>query len=262
MARRIKFEEKIEELNLIPIMNTVMILIPMLLLMVSFAEPGVINISSPRNAQSQTPEQEQPEEQVQVPKVVVYISSDGFRIGNTNPLTPMDQWQVFANPIEGCPGGAAAAGATPVAPHDLAQVPATVCLRDGVPPTERLVNRLDYASLYNQLVRVRMNPAWFDAFGEENNSVISILADPEVPYEVVVKVMDTARFFLDPSGGTLPPPTASSAAAQYMLNGGNGRPTPDQHDSTEYLDGPEEGTDYVELFPDPVLLLPRPGSAG
>lgn len=262
MSRKSKFEEKIEEINLIPIMNTVMILIPMILLMVSFAEPGVINISSPRNAQSQTPEQEQPEEQVQVPKLVIYISSDGFRVGNTNPMTPPEQWQVFANPIEGCPGGGAAVAAAPIAPHDLAQVPATVCLRDGVPPTERLVNRLDYASLYNQLVRVRMNPAWFDAFAEENNSVVSILADPEVPYEVVVKTMDTARFFLDPSGGTLAPPTASANASQYMLNGGNGRPTEADHNAVQYLDGPGEGKDYVELFPDPVLLLPRPGSAG
>jgi biopolymer transport protein ExbD len=262
MSRKSRYEEVHQELDLIPIMNTVMILIPMLVLMVSFAEPGVINISSPRQAQNTTPDPEQRPEEQQVPKVVVYISSDGFRVGNTNPLTPVEEFQQYANPIEGCAGGAAPGTGGVVAPHDLATVPATVCVREGVPATAALVDRLDYAGLYNQLVRVRMHPAWFDAFGEENNSVISILADPEVPYEVVVKTMDTARFFLATAGEGTAPPTAASNVSTYLLGGGQGRPTSEQLESTRYIDGPAEGMDFIDLFPDPVLLLPRPGAAG
>lgn len=261
MARKTTQPDIIQELDLIPVMNTVMILIPMLLLMVAFAEPGVINISSPRNAQSTTPENEEPQEPEQVPKLVIFVSNDGFRLGNMNPATPVDQWQTYANPIEGCPGGATAATG-PVAPHDLAQAPATICLRDGVDPGSALVNRLDYAGLYNQVVSVRLNPAWFDAFNEEGNDVVSILADPEVPYEAVVKTMDSVRFFVNPTEAEIAPPTAAASLATYLLGGGTGRATLEQLENAKYVDGPAEGTmDFVDLFPDPVLLLPRPGAA-
>ena len=58
MSRRRRVEEDSQELNLAPIMNIVMILIPLLLLSTVFMKAGVINISSPRNAQSNNQETE------------------------------------------------------------------------------------------------------------------------------------------------------------------------------------------------------------
>jgi hypothetical protein len=252
MARRRHTEEEESvELDLAPIMNMVMILIPLLLLSTVFIETGVVNISSPRNAQSNTPEEEEQEEETPIPRVVVFISSDGFRVGDQ---TNLPSFLPFRQPIAGCPGagtGAAAPG-QPMSPHDMAEIPATICLADE--NAADLVNRLDYAALYNQLVAIRMQPEWFDRFGEENNSVISILGDPEVPFEVLIRTMDTARFFLQPGGDLAAPRGDSALIPQYQLGGGTS-PTAAQLADAHYIK--VEG-ELVELFPDPVLLLPRP----
>jgi biopolymer transport protein ExbD len=242
-------EEKDAELDLAPIMNMVMILIPLLLLSTVFIETGVVNISSPRNAQSNTPETEEQDEET---PVVVYISSDGFRVGDQ---TNLPAFQQFTQPISGCPGAgsAAAVPGQPVSPHDMADSQATICLADA--NGAALVDRLDFAALYNQLVAIRMQPDWFDRFGEENNSVISILGDPEVPFEVLIKTMDTARFFLQPGDAELVGPRGdASLIPRYQLNGGNS-PTRANLEDAPYVK--VEG-ELFELFPDPVLLLPRP----
>lgn len=259
MARKKRSEEPEIELNLAPIMNMVMILIPLILTMVEFDKKAVLNISSPQNAQSTTPEDEEVEEETPVPKVVIYISSDGFRIGNQNPEVPGEAFQPFANPINGCPGGGAE-GTTTNTPHDLAEHPATICLADN-DESKPLVQRLDYPSLYNRLAEIRLQPDWYDRFGEENNSVISILADPEVPFEALVKAMDTARYFLEPVGSGVGVPSGAANISSYMLGGG-GRPSLADLEDALYIDGPAEGLDPVPMFPDPVLLLPRPGSEG
>lgn len=243
-----------DDLNLAPMMNMVMILIPMLALMAVFIKAGVINISSPRNAQATQADPEQEQEEEVVPRVVVSISHDGFRIIDQKNTPGFEQ---FSAPIDGCPGAgapAAVAGApAPGTPHAAAEeMPVTICLRPGT-ETANWIDQLDFASLYNRLVQIRLNPAWYDAFGEENNSVISLLGDPDVPYEVLVMTMDTARFFLA-SGASTVGPTAD--ASSYFLSG-RLRANAEDLENAEYL---VEGDGRVTLFPDPVLLLPRPGS--
>lgn len=255
--RRHREEEELADLNLAPIMNMVMILIPLLLLSTVFMKTGVVNISSPRNAQSNTPEQEEREEETPVPRVVVYISQDGFRVGDQRNLP---EFQQFTTPVARCGGGGAgAAGAQQqLNPHDMAEIPPTICLRDGTDANASLVDRLDFGGLYNQLVAIRLQPQWFDRFGEENNAVISILGDPEIPFEVLIKTMDTARYFLVPDGSATGVPSASSNVAAYTLGGGNA--TPEDLENAIYLLTTEH--ERIELFPDPVLLLPRPNAGG
>lgn len=255
MARKQRPEEPQIELNLAPIMNMVMILIPLLLLSTVFMKTGVVNISSPRNAQSNTPEQEEREEEVPVPRVVVYISQDGFRVGDQRNLP---EFQQFTTPIARCGGagsGAAGAPGQQLSPHDMAEIPPTICLRPGVDANAPLIDKLDFGALYNTLAVVRLQPQWFDRFGEENNAVISILGDPEIPFNVLIKTMDTARYFLVPEGSQISPPSASSNIASYTLGGGDA--TPEDLENAVYLLNAGE---RIELFPDPVLLLPRPGA--
>ena len=105
MARRRRAQpEEVQDLNLAPIMNMVMILIPLLLLSTVFIKAGVVNISSPRNAQSTTQENEEQEEDEPVPRVVIYISDDGFRVGDQRNA----MLQPFTQPVAGCDGAAAA----------------------------------------------------------------------------------------------------------------------------------------------------------
>ena len=255
MSRRRRVEEDSQELNLAPIMNIVMILIPLLLLSTVFMKAGVINISSPRNAQSNNQETEEQEEETPVPRVVVFISDDGFRVGDQRNLP---EFQPFTAPIARCGGGGGGeAAAGNMQPHDMANIPATICNRE-VDSSRPLIERLDYASLYNQLVQIRMKPEWFDRFGEENNAVISILGDAEVPFEVVVATMDTARYFLSATEGAAAP-TAASTADAYLI-GSAGATTPEELGTAKYIMG-ESGVP-VELFPDPVLLLPQPNAGG
>lgn len=261
MARRRRAQpEENQDLNLAPIMNMVMILIPLLLLSTVFIKAGVVNISSPRNAQSTTAENEEQEEETPVPRVVIYISDDGFRVGDQRNLPA---FQEFTQPIARCGGAAGGAEAQAnLQPHDMANIPPTICNRPDADANAPLLQRLDYAGLYNHLVRVRMQPQWFDRFGEENNAVISLLGDPEVPFEVLIATMDTARYFLKSEGATLAPPTGASSVEQYLLGSG-GNVTAEDLGGAEYIRNEEDedgSAKFVELFPDPVLLLPRPNA--
>lgn len=258
--RRKAVIEEVQDLNLAPIMNMVMILIPLLLLSTEFMKPGVVNISSPRNAQSTQQETEQQEEQEPVPRVVIAISSDGFRVMDQRNLP---SFEPFTQPIQRCGGGAGAEGAAGGAsPHArAASMPATVCLREGVSDGAPLLDRLDYASLYNHMARIRLQPQWFDRFGEENNDVVSLLADPEVPFSALMKTMDTVRFFLDPVGKDPGEPSGSANIDLFMLGDGTAPGLADLEDAP-FLVGGEDGPSRFRLFPDPVLLLPRAGAGG
>lgn len=66
-----------DDLNLSPIMNLVMILIPLLLLSVEFSKASVIELESPRR---ESPGDDNRDTEVLVPSVVVGVSFDGFRI--------------------------------------------------------------------------------------------------------------------------------------------------------------------------------------
>ncbi len=257
--RRVEVDDGQGDLNLAPIMNMVMILIPLLLLMVKFTEISIINVNAPARGQSARQADDEPdEEEVQVPRVVVSISSDGFRLLDMQQLPAFEE---FVRPVTGCPGAGSTGGTAVVNPHTAtATIPPTICLRQGTEGMP-LSERLDYAGLYNHLVRIRMKPEWFDAFGEENNSIISILPDFEIPFATIVETMDASRFFLKPANSDLPPPTAASAPESYMLAGGNGATVEDLKNA-HYVVTEGDTPTQVDLFPDPVLLLPNAGSGG
>lgn len=256
MARKSRYDAgPPSELNLIPVMNMVMVIIPLLLLMIVFVKTGVIDVGAPRNAQSTTPEQEQQEEETPIPQVLIYIGNDGFWVRNMNPAVEPGFMQQYTTPIAACGGGGAPVAGDPAAPAgnplDVRNIPPTICHREGVPETAPLAERLDYPSLYNQLVAIRLNSVWFDRFGEENNDIISIAADPDVPFEAIVRTIDTARFILNPTGGALDAPTSASSIPSYLFGGGQ-RPTQEQLDLAPYLKNAEN--ERIELFPLPVLL--------
>ncbi len=185
---------------------------------------------------------------VKVPKVTVYISSDGFRVldQTNNP----DFAAKFAGPIERC-GGGAADGTKP-----------TICMREGLAETEPLIARLDYAALYNQLVKIRLEPTWFEGFGKDGNNVVSIGADAEIPFEVIVKTIDTARYILAPDGKADPgTPSAASNVSAFLLGDGKS-PGPDALEKSKFAVKPAAGNpkknERFDLFPFPSLVAARP----
>ena len=95
--RKSRYHEEEYTLNLAPIMNVVMILIPLLLVTASFVVVQTLNVNSPRSAQSVTPEEQEDQEEVPVPRVLVAITEDGFTV------TDMRQSPAFAESRLGFP---------------------------------------------------------------------------------------------------------------------------------------------------------------
>jgi len=222
--RQSRYTEEENSMNLAPIMNVVMILIPLLLVTASFVVVQTLNVNSPRSAQSVTPEEQEDQEEVPVPRVLVAVTEEGFTV------TDMRQSPAFAEsrlgmPLAECGGSAAvdnAGGAVPI----------TICNTPNRQNETVLLNRLNYRGLYNRLVEIKNYSAWA-AQWDDDNSIINIVADREIPFEVVVRVMDIARYFLQSDSYEN---DEAFRTAVYR----------------------EEGNDaYVDLFPSPVLLLPR-----
>ena len=218
---RLHTMEEGTELNLAPIMNVVMILIPLLLVSASFLVVATLKVHSPKNAQSVTPPDQEEQEEVPVPRVLVAITEDGFTISDLR-QSPAFLASGLGNAIPEC-----ASNASP----EPGQVPVTVCTRPQGATASRLIQRLNYRGLYNRLVETYEHEAW-NAQWDDSNSIINIVADREIPVEVVIRTMDIARFFLEN----------------------------DRYDNEEGFQQARYRTEDsrpVALFRDPVLLLPR-----
>lgn len=153
--------EDAEELNLLPIMNLMTILIPMLLMSAQFVSLAVIDstlpaISNVNSAPSEAqPEEQKPDEQPLM--LTVFIASDGFTIAGNDPdLMP---------PADG--SGAAAQNKVP-------------CTGECATP-----DSYDYKGLTAKLGAIKGRHV-----KEEN---VILVPSPKLPYEVLVRVMDAAR---------------------------------------------------------------------
>jgi biopolymer transport protein ExbD len=228
--RRSRAEHQQYELNLAPIMNIVMILIPLLLITASFVVVATLNVNSPRNAQSVTPEEQQEEQEVPVPRVLVSITENGF-IVNDMRQSPAFAESGLGTPLSHC------AGAQGTQPGMMA-MPITIC-NPATRATDQsisLLDRLDYRGLYNRLVEIKTYSAW-NAQWNDDNQILNIMADREIPFEVVVRTMDIARYYL----------------------GEDGYENDEEFRTAVYRE--ESEGEYSKLFPDPVLLLPRTAAA-
>jgi biopolymer transport protein ExbD len=208
MARRRPVIGEVQDLDLVPIMNMVMILIPLLLLSVVFEQMGVINVSAPKLAVGPVDQDPTPPENPPL-QLTIGIFTSGFNIAATNKVK---------EPVSGCP-----------------EKGATVCIRKGkdvaallgevksrrdrfdqtgnrdfiTQSDEKVVEATeayDYRKLYNLLVEIKK------AYPEE--TVVNLGADPDIPFEIIVKTMDTVRFKLESSsdGGTFESEEAFSKA--------------------------------------------------
>lgn len=220
MARQRRgMEEEDQELNLAPFMNMVVILIPLLLLSVVFLKVGVINITAPELSVG-PPSDKQPEEDEEEPlNLTIAIDARGFQLGAKAAMLPE---------LDGCP-----------------KPGPTICLEDrevdvaakfeearkayendqeerGMKVLKEGMEAYNYRELYNQLAKIK------EEYPDE--TVVNLSADSDIPYAVLVRVMDTARYKLEK----------------------------DSYDSTsDYLAAGYEtqGQQYAELFSDPILSV-------
>lgn len=170
------------DINLAPFMNMVVILIPLLLLSVVFVQVGVFNVSTdlvtPEGSTTEPPEERE--------RIGLAIGASGARV---------TVGKAVMEPIDGCDPE----GPTVCLDEDAGDVRKIFgeirdAAREG---DDRRVQTLvdeamqsyDFRSIYNVLAEVK------EQHPDEERLVIT--ADPDVPYAVLVRAMDIARYRLE-----------------------------------------------------------------
>lgn len=179
------------ELNLVPFMNMVVVIIPMLLLSVVFLKAGVIKITAPK---LKPPDSSKPEEQKDDEKkldLALLINHNGIVITSSSGKEPVK---------EGCP---------PSGP--------TLCLRNDKEKSwvknkiesaretyrsggkqakkeahkeiQKVVKAFDWMGLYNQLRDIKKE--------FEDETIVKVSAGRDIPYSLIVRAMDVARYKLE-----------------------------------------------------------------
>ena len=225
-------EEKPEELNLAPIMNMVMILIPLLLMGVVFEQMGVINVSAPKLAVGPVTEDQEPPEEPPL-QLTIGISTSGFTIAATGSKLP---------PISGCSESSPATVCTKSGKDVAALLGEMRSLREKYDATgnkgfveqsdvklKEAIEAYDWRQLYNLLVDIKKK------FPEE--TIVNVGADPDIPFELLVETMDTARFKLEGGG----------EVGRFDNDAG--------YASAPYKESTTDKSPYAVLFSDVVLAV-------
>lgn len=180
MRHRRQQESQPPQLNLAPIMNMVVILIPLLLLSVVFLSVGVINVSSPPATLDGEPTDEPPSLQL-----AVAVTHDGFQVSTRDGAI---------RPVDGCPAdGPTICLSGDERPAELFRQAKTSFETgrhaDGSAALEQAARAYDWSALYESLKDVKKKHA--------DETTVRITAEPDVPYMMVVRTMDLARFEVD-----------------------------------------------------------------
>lgn len=218
MARKSKSDiDEIQDLNLTPIMNMVVILIPLLLLSLVFMEVSVINITAPKlSVGPSTATEEEPDKKL---NLTVAVGSKGFEIGATGAILP----QKPGCPVPGPTICLSKQNVDLTAKYQRArELFAAGNVTEGEVIMKEALDAYNWPELYATLARIKTE--------YKDETVVKISADPDIPYAAIVRVMDVARFRLEKD--------SYSKASEFW--------------SAPYK---KTGTQQEELFPDPVLAV-------
>jgi len=146
-----------EDLNLTPIMNMVLVLIPLMLLIGVFMMISVTEVTISQGSAFAAQNGEPPK------RLQLFISQQGFTVVESGASLPA---------LENCPGGGP-----------------TICpLKEEIDPNREVeTDRHDWRRLYNTLLEIKQKPDWAD------HEQIEIVADSSVNFGVLVKAMDVSR---------------------------------------------------------------------
>ena len=154
---------KVEDLNLVPMMNMVVCLIPVVLFGTSLIKIGVVDVSSKFGNSSAKPDDKEKEKTL------------GLTIGITE--------KAFIVKSQGGVDVAEMVGATPGEELKIPKAPATVLAGD--PPRETEVTDYDYRTLYNYAVKFKKS--------YPKETMVTITADPGIEYKHVIALIDVLR---------------------------------------------------------------------
>ena len=188
-------------------------------------ESGVaaLRVHSPRNRRIRTVTDEMREVVESTPLVLVAITEAGFTISDLRHTRAFEE-SGNGRPVAGCPQETE----VPLS------VPVTICASDS--PSGDLLERLSFRELYNRLTQIRSHADW-TANWSDCHPALLIVADRDVPFEVVIRTADVARVRLERDSYA---DDAEFEAATFRIE--DGQP--------------------VGLFPMTILLLPRAPTNG
>ncbi len=174
--KRHKMEFEIEDVNLLPIMNLITLLIPFLLLSAQFIQIGVILVEPPRissGGSSGGPNNANQPEKREL-NLTVVVTGDGFSVN----------YKPNGTPVSLCPEK----GKQPCIKAKMVGGKKTY---DGHALQKLLFERVWKPFMKrNSLEPDKMKSNLFKDWGR-----VAILANDDIPYEVIVKVLDATREF-------------------------------------------------------------------
>ncbi|RJO63145.1 MAG: hypothetical protein C4523_21335 [Myxococcales bacterium] len=218
MARTDKYKEKIigKDVDLVPVMNLMAILVPMLLVSTEYIKITTLAVSSPSIGPSQ-PVQVDPDDKPPL-NLTIAISSNGFYIASANNVLPGSEEAGAAQPGPTIPkvmvkvyrGREANTGkvgevervwefegkkyvlaAKEISATDLQERLDGLALTAG---TLQQSEELDYnyPALFEKLKVIKK------AF--ENETKVIVSADPDIRFSTIVRVMDASRLYVNDAG--------------------------------------------------------------
>lgn len=183
MRKRRSENDSPANLDLAPFMNMVVILIPMLLLSVIFVSVGVVNVSTELTTPAQTQTDDDPEEPLELS---VALSRDGFEVSaNEERVAPLDGC------AEDGPSICLAEPAVDVA-EQFARAERLFDSGDNTAADAALreaMGAYDFRRLYNELADIKAR--------HPDETRIALTGEPDIPYALLIRAMDVARFKLD-----------------------------------------------------------------
>lgn len=156
-------EIEVDDLNLVPIMNLVLILIPLLLLSIVFLQIAVINVTMPQPSMGK-PQNDDKEPPLRLRAIV---NKEGFILFKGEAQLPA---------IPGCEGQNV-----------------TICLSD--PSHEMDVMKYNWMALYNELLKIKQEQKWAE------HQTLEVVAGAEITFDILIKAMDVSRNQLTKPGG-------------------------------------------------------------
>jgi hypothetical protein len=166
MARKkSKFVEQVEDINLIPIMNLVLCLIPLVLFKTQLVKIGMVNVSAPKVGPASTKPQEEDKDKKPL-GLTVALSKDGFLLKATG----ADLSTVFEGQ------GDASGVKIPMKSDEYSNKGGDV----------EKVTTYNYIELYKKLLTLREM--------YEDDKLLTLTAEPELEFKYLIRTMDIVRY--------------------------------------------------------------------
>lgn len=149
--------EDIPPINIMPLMNIIMLLIPFLIMSTEFIKLGVINVVAPKIGQGSSSQKKEQDKPKKPPlNLTVSVTDKGMTLITRGDKIP-----------EGCLLNVKAAG------------------EKKLPTIKKIGNKYNFPELTSCLDKIKK------LFSDEKR--IIIMAEPEIKFEVIVNIMDASR---------------------------------------------------------------------